>query len=128
MRGPLSVELARLFQFSWVPEPKVILDVAEQILMALPGNLLSEYIFEFCSRLRMRLPEQSRPAIFELRIRRTPISRSTKIKLIVEDEDEFRRAMQEIPEILRAESQAMYWDKSDQRWRGIGSRDKDSDQ
>jgi hypothetical protein len=125
--GELSVELARLYQFSWVPEPKVIFDIAEQILMALPGNLLSEYLYDLANRFRVILAGRPRRPTFEVRVRRTPVSHSTKIKLVAADADELRRAMREIPEILRAESQAAYWDSSGDRWQQIGPKEDDID-
>jgi hypothetical protein len=115
----VTVELARLYQFAWIPEPRVVIDIAEQILMSIPGNVFSSYLYDLASRFRARLLGHSSQPVFELRVRRTPACRSTKIKLVVKDDDELRRVMQEVPEILRVEAQAAYWDSTAVRWRQI---------
>jgi hypothetical protein len=125
--GELSIELARLYQFSWTPDPKVLVDIAAQILMSMPGNLLSAYLYDFANRLRTKLAGQPQQPIFELRVRRTPVRQSTKIKLVATDSDELRQAMREIPEILRMEGQTSYWDSSANRWRQIDSNKDDLD-
>jgi hypothetical protein len=125
--GELSIELARLYQFSWTPDPKVLIDIAAQIVISMPGDLLSAYLYDFANRFRKKLERQPRQPIFELRVRRTPISRSTKIKLIAADDDKLRQAMREIPEILRAEGQTSYWYGSANRWHQIVSNEEDID-
>ncbi len=83
--GEWSVELARLYQFSWIA----------------------------------RIAGQPKQPTFEFRVIRTPRSHTTEVKLTVADEDELRRAMREVPEILRAEGQVAYWDGTEGQWHQI---------
>jgi hypothetical protein len=114
--GELRVQLARYYQFSWIPEPKVVVDLAAQVLMSIPGDVLSAYLYDLAVRFKAKLAGKPEKLVFELRVRRTPIFRSTKIKLVADDTDELRQAMQAIPEILRAEGQTAYWDSSEKCW------------
>lgn len=117
--GEWSVELARLYQFSWIPEPRVVFNLAVFILMSVPGNLLSSYLYDLANRFRARIAGQPKQPTFEFRVIRTPRSHTTEVKLTVADEDELRRAMREVPEILRAEGQVAYWDGTEGQWHQI---------
>lgn len=121
--GELRVQLARYYQFAWIPEPKVVIDLAAQVLLSIPGEVLSAYLYDLAIRFRSKLAGKPQKPIFELRVRRTPISRSTRIKLVADDADELRQAMQAIPEILRAEGETAYWDNSARRWSKIQSKE-----
>jgi hypothetical protein len=88
---------------------------------------LSAYIYDFANRFRAKLAGRPQQPIFELRVRRTPVSRSTKVKLVTRDADELRQAMREIPEILRVEGQTSYWDDSTNRWRQVDYKKVDLD-
>ena len=50
-----SVELGHLFQFSWVPDPKVIIGIATTVLSGIPGNLLASYLYDLAKKFRGRM-------------------------------------------------------------------------
>jgi hypothetical protein len=118
-----SVELGRLFQFSWVPDPKVIIGVAASVLSEIPGDLLASYLYDLVKRFRGRIGGGKRGPIFEIRVERTPRSRNTTIKIDTGQTADLEAALRQIPEILRAEAISAFWDGANSRYSEIESRD-----
>lgn len=123
----VTVELARLYQFSWIPDPKIMIDLTQSILVSIPGNLLSSYLYDLGSKFKSRLTPDPRPPIFEIRVRRTRRSRTTTVKISTTSDDGLRRAMEAVPAILRAEGQTAHWDDEGQRWEPIATRPDDDE-
>ncbi len=117
----LTLELARLYQFSWAPDPKVLIDLAQATLMAIPANLLSSCLYDFARKCKSKLAAGSGSPIFEVRVHRTPRSKTTTIKITATDDHGLRQAMEGVPEILRAEGQTAYWDDTDHQWQQIAT-------
>jgi hypothetical protein len=111
-----AVEVGRLYQFSWAPDPKVLIDIASQVLLGVPINVLSTYLYDVARKLWAPLSKENRTPVFEVRVERTPTSKSTTIKIVPGSADQLRRLMREVPEILRAEGQAGYWNSTEERW------------
>ncbi|MFF4894622.1 hypothetical protein [Micromonospora chersina] len=117
----LSVELAELFQFSWVPEPKVLIEIGMALLMSTPSDLLGLMLTEVANRLKAQLKEDSPAPTFEVRVSRTPRSKTTQVKITAMSDEGLQQAMQQVPAILRAEGQAAYWDDQGRRWQRVAA-------
>jgi hypothetical protein len=113
-----SVKLAHLYQFSWAPEPKVVIEIAMAALMASPADLLSLMLTELCNRLLTGF--QGRNAeehlTFDMRVHRTPKTKTTEIKIRSKDLAELTQALQQVPDILRAEGETVFWKGPEERW------------
>ncbi|MGW4156303.1 hypothetical protein ACWEDF_24435 [Micromonospora chersina] len=117
----LSVELAELFQFSWVPEPKVLIEIGMALLMSTPSDLLGLMLTEVANRLKAQLKEDSPAPTFEVQVKRKPRSKTTKVKITAMSDEGLQQAMQQVPAILRAEGQAAYWDDQARGWQEVAA-------
>jgi hypothetical protein len=118
-----SVELGRLFQFSWVPDPKVIIGVAATVLSGIPGDLLASYLYDVVKRFRGRIGGGRRGPIFEIRVERTPRSRNTTIKIDASQTADLEAALRQVPAILRAEATSAFWDGVNSRYSEVENGD-----
>jgi hypothetical protein len=119
-----SIEIGRLFQFSWVPDPKVIIGIAARVLSGIPGNLLAAYLYDLAKKFRDRMEGRKRGPIFEIRVERTPTSRNTTVKIDTAHTSDLEAALRQVPEILRAEAISAFWDDANSRYQEIESRDR----
>jgi hypothetical protein len=119
--GELTVTLGRLYQFSWVPDPKILIGIAQTTLMSIPANLLSSYLYDFARKFKAKLAGDSRMPTFEIRVRRQRRSKTTTIKITATDDYGLRQAMESVPEILRQEGKTAYWDDTNHRWEQIAT-------
>ncbi len=117
----LSVELAELFQFSWVPEPKVLIEIGMALLMSTPSDLLGLLLSDVANRLKAQLKEDAPAPTFELRVSRTPKTRTTQVKITAQSDEGLHQAMQQVPDILRAEGQAAFWDDQARHWQQVAA-------
>lgn len=111
-----SVELGHLFQFSWVPDPKVVIGVATTILSGVPGNLLASYLYDLAKRFRDRMEGRKRGPIFEIRVERTPTSQNTIVKIDTAHTADLEAALMQVPDILRAEATSAFWNDLHNRY------------
>lgn len=124
----LTVALAHLYQFSWTPDPKILIDLAHAMLMSIPANLLSSYLYDFARKFKPKLAGDSRTPTFEIRVRRKPRSKTTIIKITTTDDHGLRQAMEGVPEILCAEGETAYWDDTNHRWKQISTGADEGDE
>ena len=118
-----SIELGHLFQFSWVPDPKVVIGIATTVLSGIPGNLLAAYLYDLAKKFRDRMDGRKRGPVFEIRVDRTPRSRSTTIKIDTAHASDLEAALRQVPEILRAEATSAFWDDASSRYNEIETND-----
>lgn len=117
----MSVELRELFQFSWAPDPKVMIEIGMALLTNTPTDLIEIYLIQLTEWLRGHLARSNESAVptFELRVHRTPGTKTTEMKITSADGDSLAKAMQAVPEILRAEGESVTWDADANEWRKI---------
>lgn len=124
----LTVVLAHLYQFSWAPDPKILIDLAQATLMSIPANLLSSYLYDFARKFKPKLSNDSRTPTFEIRVRRKRRSKTTIIKITATDDHGLRQAMEGVPELLRTEGETAYWDDTNHRWKQISTAADEGDE
>lgn len=112
----LTITLGRLYQFSWIPDPKILIGIAQTTLTSIPANLLSSYLYDFAQKFKTKLSSDSRMPTFEMHVQRRPRSKTTTIKITTTDDHGLRQAMESVPEILRQEGKTAYWDDTNHRW------------
>jgi hypothetical protein len=115
----LTITLGRLYQFSWIPDPKIIIGIAQTTLMSIPANLLSSYLYDFARKFKAKLSRDSRMPTFEMHVHRQRRSKTTTIKITATDDYGLRQAMESVPGILRQEGKTAYWDDVNRRWEQI---------
>ncbi|RKE09690.1 hypothetical protein [Catellatospora citrea] len=115
-----SVQLGQLYQFSWAPDPKVVIEIAMAALMSSPVDLLTLMFTELTSRFltsfQGKADKGNEHLTFEFSVRRTPKSKTTEIKIQSKDAQELAMLMREVPRILQAEGRTAHWSNSEQRW------------
>ncbi|MFI0794102.1 hypothetical protein ACH4OY_15650 [Micromonospora rubida] len=124
----LSVKLAELFQFSWVPEPKILIEIGMALLMSTPSDLLGLLLSDVANRLKAQLKEDAPAPTFELQVSRTPKTRTTQVKITAHSDEGLHQAMQRVPDILRAEGQAAFWDDQARHWQQVAAVQVSPDQ
>lgn len=115
----LTVELARLYQFSVAPDPKIVIDIVETVIVGISLNLLSAYLYDFLHRCKGKVSRGSPTPTFEIRMRRTRRSTNTTVKIEATDDAGLRRAMESLPDILSVEGRTASWDSSAHGWREV---------
>lgn len=53
--GELTITLGRLYQFSWIPDPKILVGIAQAALTSIPANLLSSYLYDLARKFKAKL-------------------------------------------------------------------------
>lgn len=117
--GELTITLGRLYQFSWIPDPKILIGIAQTTLTSIPANLLSSYLYDLARKFKAKLSYNSPTPTFEMHVQRQPRSKTTTIKITATDDYGLRQAMESVPEILRQEGKAACWDDVNHQWEEI---------
>jgi hypothetical protein len=116
-----SVKLSDLFQFSIIPEPRVLIEVGLALLTTTSNDLITTHLGQLVGRLTGFLARsgEQRPLTLEVRTHRTPRTRTSEVKIQVNDTDQWVKALMAAPEILRAEGQFVTWDEESKDWRQV---------
>lgn len=104
MLGSAGVESGgeRLYQFSGIPEAKVVLDLVLPVIEALGVNLAASLIYDAAKHLLLRRRTQGR-TIFNLVFRETARgARKLQIHLEAESPDDLRSTLERLPAALEA--------------------------
>lgn len=98
----VRVQPQELFQFGAEPLARVIIDLLPGFLIAIPPNVVSNYLYDL---LRRFVPSRSgSPSIFEIRITETPERISKTLYLETSDRKTLRRAINRFGEALETDS------------------------
>jgi hypothetical protein len=102
--GPVSPQ--RLYQFSFDPLVKVVVELAEATAIGLPGNLLANYLYD---SLRFFI-SRGRPTIFNVTVRTTKRRRRVRVHLAAADDAALEGALTALPEVLRSAAGTVAYD------------------
>jgi hypothetical protein len=114
----------RLYQFTFTPDPKVVLELATDIVTARRSKVLADALYR-AARVFIR-PGQ--PTVYNISLRENPdLPSKLRFHLSTDDVKVLRQALDQIPSLLRIAVRATYTFSSEVGGFGLGSEQVDRD-